>query len=437
MLQSENIISNAEKMLKNKSYNEMINLLTSIPKENYTYKTYFLLARGYLHLKMYEKALSNFNKSMTIYKKIFNKNNEETAKLHSFLAYTYQKLNKYEQSLEHHLKTTTLLPNNPVAWTNLGNLYFKNDKYSEAEKIFLTAYKLKPTSITTLTSLGNVYYATEQYNNALHYYQQLLNHVPNSSNAYLGIGRSLLKMNKKDKAYEMLAKGHFLSKNYPEAVVNLEKIPNLQKHNDLYKILIASLIEAKLYSNAISRIKNAISIYPKDDELIYDLAKIYYIKKNYNKALEIASEGIKKFPNSHILSVVKAQSLISLNQKNKAKIYLEKALIIDEKDVQSRELLAQLYREQGQKDYEYFHQALVYYYTGNFVQANEVMRWIKEFPRKGEVNYYHGMILWKLNKNQEALNYLQNAVKFKEDHYLAYIAIAKIYKSLKQTKKGV
>ncbi len=432
------LLKEAFYLLKTKKYKKLVTHLSQIPKEKQSYETHSLMGQGYLRQKKYLKALPYFKESIRLSESMTHLDFKTKAKLHSFLAYTYEKLEKLDLARDSYLKASTYASKNPIVWTNLARVYLIKKDYLKAEQAFLKAYKINPQYHNALAGLGKSYLYLKQYSKAIIFYKKLVQLLPNSFLAYIGMGKAFLKVNNKTQGHEMLAKGYYLSRQYPKAIVHLNKLPTLRQNKELIKLLIACHLGAKNFDDAEREIQKAIVRFPTDDEFTFDRTQIYFYQKDYKKSLKLALNGLKKFPKSHLLHVVAANSYNALNQKEKAGVYYEKVLEINEDDVMAREKLAQIYRLDNQKDKEYYHQGIVYFKTGEYDQAEHVLSWIqKDFNDKGRLNYYKGMISWALKKKDEGLKQFQRAIKEDQKYHMPYISLARAFHELNQPKKGI
>ncbi len=432
------LLKEAYQLLEGKKYKQLVTHLSNIPEGKQSYETHKLMGQGYLKQKKYSKALAYFKKSLKLAESIGGLDFKTKATLHSLLAYTYEKLEKLDLARDEYLKATTYVSDSPIVWTNLARVYLIKKDYREAEKAFLKAYQINPKYRNALAGLGKAYLNLKQYSKAISFYKELLKWFPRSSLAYIGMGKAFLKANKEVDGHEMLAKGYYLSRQYFKAIIHLKELPTLRQDKESIKLLIACYLGTNSYDEAKAEIRKAIIQFPADDEFTFDRAQIYFYRKDYNKSLGLALKGLKKFPESHLLHVVIANSYFALKQMDKAATYYEKVLEINEDDVMAREKLAHIYRMGNQKDKEYYHQGIVYFKTGEFDQAEHVLGWInKDFPIKSKLNYYKGMISWALKKKDVGLKLFQQSIQEDREFYMPYISLAKAFQELNQPEKGL
>jgi tetratricopeptide (TPR) repeat protein len=96
-----------------------------------------------------------------------------------------------------------LLENDPqdfVAWTELGTLYFSGEKYAEAEAAYTKALELKPDFIVSLLNLGKLYLAQKQAEKAFPALIKAVETEPGSADAQHYLGEAYLQARKGSKA---------------------------------------------------------------------------------------------------------------------------------------------------------------------------------------------------------------------------------------------
>ena len=433
-----NTITEANKFFSSKDYNKTIKLLEALPENKHNDQTLLLLGKAYLNIKNYKMAINSFNRCLEKIKSLENVNHKKKAQIHHLLGFSYQKNKDYELAIKHHNKNIEYTPKNPVPWSLIGYAYIDMKEFNKAQESLLKAHQLDNKYQSPITGLGRTYYALKEYDKSILFYKKLEKLNPSNPEAYLGQGNAYSKLNNTIKSHEMLARGYYLAKKIDLALENLNKINNIHQNKELLKLLIVCYMDKKDYSNAKKEIKTGINLFPNDDDFVFDLSQLYFREKKYQLALKTSLKAINKFPNSHILNVSVATAYQLLKNNNSAIDYFEKAIKIQEDDVETRNRLAQLYRIQEKKDLEYFHQGIVYFYTGDFTQSNAVLNWInKNFDRQSDLSYYKGMVLWGLKKNDESIKFLKQSIDFDKKNYLPYLALARAFKETDQKTKAV
>jgi tetratricopeptide (TPR) repeat protein len=85
-----------------------------------------------------------------------------------------------------------------------GYLLMEMNRFKEAEEVFAGVAALLPASDVPLTCLGNLYFAQGKYQRALKAHQDALKLRPDSANAKVHVGESLLFLGKQEEGLAVL-----------------------------------------------------------------------------------------------------------------------------------------------------------------------------------------------------------------------------------------
>jgi tetratricopeptide (TPR) repeat protein len=133
-----------------------------------------------------------------------------------------------------------------IAYNNLGMAYYEKQRIEEAEKMYVLAISLNPEMYQAWYNLGNIYLKSGDYEKALEYYRRAID-----SN---------------DKFF-------------------------LVYHN-----IAVTCLAYKKCSNEFSLLDQAITIFPKNKQLLYDLAKLCYTTGEKERAFEYIKMILKISP---------------------------------------------------------------------------------------------------------------------------------------------
>ena len=95
-------------------------------------------------------------------------------------------------------------PNDFVAWTELGSLYFGGAKLSDAEKAYERALGLKPDFMIALLNLGKLHMSNKAYDKAIVVLEKAAAADPTSADALHFLGESYLQAKQGSKAVPVL-----------------------------------------------------------------------------------------------------------------------------------------------------------------------------------------------------------------------------------------
>jgi len=95
-------------------------------------------------------------------------------------------------------------PNDFVAWTELGSVYFTEKKLPDAEKAYTKALELKPDFMIALLNLGKLHLSEKQFDKAVPVLQKATESDPTSADAYQYLGEAFLQLKQGSKAVIVL-----------------------------------------------------------------------------------------------------------------------------------------------------------------------------------------------------------------------------------------
>ncbi len=97
-------------------------------------------------------------------------------------------------------------PNDFVAWSELGNIYFKADKFSDAEKAYDKSLELKPDFGPTLLNGGKFFLSQKNLTRSIELLEKAVTQTPNSAEANRFLGEAYLQNRVGSKAVVYLNK---------------------------------------------------------------------------------------------------------------------------------------------------------------------------------------------------------------------------------------
>lgn len=284
-----------------------------------------------------------------------------------------------------------------LAWS-----YSRQEKYNEAIVIYDELLCEQPNNAKWLYSKGYQYYAQKDYQNAVIYFEEALTVYPNYikvkyriSYAYIQLAGNERQWTKDVfwKAINHLKSAHDIYKNF--TIEEQEK--NRSTYADICALHGRTLVGSSKYIDlAINYLERSLSL-KEDLDVRYQLAKAYYFKKDYTKALELLPTQGKV-----------AYYILEL----KSQIYADNGQV-----EKSNEVLFTLLKFR-KKDYIY--QRL----SNNFLLLNnmdEALKYAQLALICGKRNYKNiflcGQVCYKKAMYRESYDYLQKARKQKQKDY--------------------
>ena len=276
-------------------------------------------------------------------------------------------------------------------------------QYQAAEKHLQSALKIAPNKPSLLNNLGNLYQQQSLNDKAEAAYLNAIKSDPSYANAHNNLGKLYFKtaqFNAAEKAFLSACKH---DQDYAEPHFNLALIRCQQANNDA----------------AIELLKKTISINPNHARALGQLGQLFLIQEQYPEAIENLEKRLKIQPKHAESWHSLGQAQVQQNLNREAVESFKECLAINSKHPQAHHDLAVAYTKLGDHAI-----ALNHYYQQ--VEANPMVE-----------SYYNiGVLLMYQERNKEALEYLQHALKLQPDNYQACINMASIYLKKNQTEQA-
>ena len=198
----------------------------------------------------------------------------------------YYKQGDYTSALREFLKAEALYPDDPFLQNDLGLTYKAKKRLNLATKHFKKALELKPDYAPAKNNLGAVYLDKKEWDTAIKYFkvvsENMLYATPYIALSNLGWAY----YNKKE---------YTLSETYYLKALDLEpKFINAQRGLGLTYIAMGRIDEG------VKIFEKAVKDYPKFAPLYDDLARVYVLSNDYEKALDAYQKVIELAPGSPI-----------------------------------------------------------------------------------------------------------------------------------------
>lgn len=200
------------------------------------------------------------------------------------------------------------------------------------------------------------------------------------------------------------------------AIINLEKcIASFDRNFDANYYLAEAYRATDKYADAIFRYKMALTIQKDDLRALKSLAWSYHKTRFYSEALSVAQKALTISPNDDQIPIIVARVLMKLKRENDALNILRKYSV-----------------KAPSSSAPYFQsvEAEILYSKGDSVGAQTVFRAaLKSQPMLAGALFGLGKISLEQGKTQEAIDYMERAVRIKpkmfEGHYFLGKALEK------------
>lgn len=195
---------------------------------------------------------------------------------------SYQGLNDYLKSEKDYEKSIALEPTNPKAYYNYGTLKFLQLDYNAAIKYFTKTIELDANNAYAYNDRGSCYRMLNQLPKAIADYEEAQRKNPNLAFVLNNIGTAKKKM-----------------KDYVGAVAAFNRAISIDPNYYLaYNNRGATYVDkGGANDDAIKDFEKALLLNDSYGPAASNLSGVYFIKKDYKKALEMADKAIALDPN--------------------------------------------------------------------------------------------------------------------------------------------
>jgi len=231
--------------------------------------------------------------------------------------FTYLETGKYKEAESFFKKTLKTYPTNKTARLCYGRAIGLNGKAIEAVKLFTNLLKDYPTDFEVKLNYAESLLWSKNYPDAKVYYQTLLKENDKSFAALLGYANTLSNLKEFEDALITVDKALVVLPGNPNALVS-KKYMRLGLAN--------TKVTDQKYDEAETILKENFTSFKDDKETLLNLANLYLISKQIEKALK-TYDVIGKIPGNKLGSLIGISLVHHLNSDDKtALIFSKKAL---------------------------------------------------------------------------------------------------------------
>ncbi|CDZ76568.1 TPR repeat-containing protein YrrB [Legionella massiliensis] len=273
------------------------------------------LANVYKNAQQTAKAIEHYQEAIRL--------NPGYAQAHHNLATVYAAQNSYKDALEHYRLAVHAEPDFVAAHFNLGLLLLKNNQLKAAKTQFKNVLTLNPENSDAAFYSGVLCLEANELDEAEHHFHKVLTQDSNQIQAITNLGVIALKREQGQLAVDFFSRALVVDNNYIEARNNLAAI---FMHYDRFE-------------NALMHYDVLLKQEPGNIEYLYNsgvaqmaLGHLSEAMFHFEKLLDIDK---CHFPSLNNLAAI----YIRLEDKEKAKTLLQRALAANPKDASSRHML--------------------------------------------------------------------------------------------------
>jgi predicted TPR repeat methyltransferase len=285
-------------------------------------------------------------------------------------------------------------PNNAQVLHLLSILLAEKKEYANAYSYIKQALEINPKSSSFHNTMGGILKNLNEYEDAMKHYQESIKLYPNNASVFNNIGNIFYKFNELQEAKKYYQKAIAIKPDYPDAHCNLSLV----------------LIKQNSPQEAISHLEIAIQLQPNHDLAHQQLAYLLQLQGKLDQAIYHYNLSLKNNPHNilalHNLGVILVQkekydeaiphfkSVLELNPEHQEALYnLSSIFLLQQKPTESLPFLLCL--TQLNKDFD---------------------------------TYYNiGVIYMNLGRLNDALDYLNEAIKMRPNDFATHINLGSIY----------
>lgn len=281
---------------------------------------------------------------------------------------------------------------------------------------------------------GQEFFGKKEYDTAIEYFYKAITVNGRNAQAYNNLGMAYWLKNNTNMAIRYFKKANFINKSYTQPLVNLAELYNKSgdKRNQIYYLLKAVKLNpcdylayynlgdyyrsVGEYPAAIENYKEVVKINPKYYQVYLNLAMCFFETEEFNYTLLAVSQYLEFCPNSDFAFFLGSEANLAMCQYYNAKIYIEKAISICDKNEYQFEL------------------AKIDYYLGDYQIALDIFQNLLKSGDSAEIYNYTGLCYYKLKGIENAIISFNKAISSDGCRPIYYYNLAQCYKSLGDKK---
>lgn len=238
-----------------------------------------------------------------------NLNYEKDTWIYNILGYCFFKTQNKEEAINNFKLSIFYDNNNANPYFNLALLYSYNDiDKNLSNNLFLHAIKLDCKNVDYKIAYAN-YLSKLDNDNALIYYNESIQLKPEKVESYIGLSQYYINKKKYEEGAR-ICKEYFL---------------NQSKHPGLVNNLCVALIKLGKFDEAITELNFALFLNGKMEELHLNLGICYFAKEKYEESLDCFKNVLNLNKKNEINLIFYAQALSKLNRPIESINYLRTA----------------------------------------------------------------------------------------------------------------
>lgn len=245
----------------------VIVLLLEAKGINFTEIVYVCISKIFLGLNKTKKAKNILLNLIAKYDKSY--------KGHKMIAEIYEKEGGMRKAIEEYVKALDIKKNDYKSYFKISQLLNNLDKKDEAIQMLKTLISKKPELYEANKLLGSLLLEKEKFKEAVHIYAQAIKHNPDKADLYYNLGVAYCRINEFSLAKDCFEKTVEIDSNIYNAYYRLGQLSLLYRDIETAEKYFLQSIYGETESKAY-----------------YQLAKIYMMKNDKNKAATFLNRAI-------------------------------------------------------------------------------------------------------------------------------------------------
>ena len=300
--------------------------------------------------------------------------NPQLAEGHTCLGNVYFATGQYDEAVEQYQRSLALDRNSDETLRLLAEAYQKQGKTSAAEEAYRKAVSLRPNYWDVYNALGTFYYNQARYADAEAMFQKAIKLAPLNFRGYSNMGAIYLLLGR-----------------YEEAVTALQQSSALRPSFESFGNLGAAYFYMRRYQESAENLQRGLALDDKDwlnwgnlgDTLYQIPSRRQDALAAYRKAIELAQARLEVNPKDSFSLAFTADYYAILDQEQKARAQLTRALEIAPKDAEVlfRAAILQNYFADADKTIEFLNKSVAAGYSRTVIRDTPDFDHLKNDPR--------------------------------------------------------
>lgn len=242
---------------------------------------------------------------------------------------------KYQQILK-------LDPGLAAAYNNLGMLYFQQEDFPDAARALEEGLRRDPSMTPSVALLGLSYYRMGEFKKARPRLEEAVRRNPSDQEAQLYLGRCLFSLGEREKGVAVLQKLVERAPSNQSALYSLGRMYVALARDTLTQLkklgpdsYLANLLDGETmeglhnYEGALASYRRAATLDPRQRDIHYRIAGVYYLMGNFPQAISELKEEITGHPRNCMALWKLGHIFLDTNgDPQGATPYLDKALLV-------------------------------------------------------------------------------------------------------------